>query len=76
MSMPATKHQQGGLELSVLQDEDEGFAHNDLTDWLAPCCGLGPLCPLLGDLNDRVVKDVEQQQQQQWRMLLMPEQGK
>ena len=60
-----SSHQQRDVVLSVLQDEDEGSVHDDLLlpgeggaeeDQLYPC-GCGPLCPLLGDLNNRVVED-------------------
>ena len=51
--------------LRVFEDEDEGPVHDHL---LLPgergaeedqldACGRGPLCPLLRDLNDRVVDD-------------------
>ena len=60
-----SSHQQRDVVLSVLQDKDEGSVHDDLLlpgeggaeeDQLYPC-GCGPLCPLLGDLNNRVVED-------------------
>ena len=58
-------HEQGDVVLRVLQDEDEGSVHDHLLlpgergaeeDQLDPC-GRGPLRPLLGHLDDRVVDD-------------------